>query len=172
MFSKEKIEIALRVYHQCGSLTETIRILGYPARTTLYNWIAAEDSEEPSNKLPQRINPHPYKPSLEVKMEAVRRCFALRESVTAVSKEIGYSRNSIYTWRNKYSQGETASLMGKKKTTTAAAVDNSASDKTSALMIEELQQKIERLELKVAIFEEVVNVLKKRPRRQPEEPKK
>lgn len=161
MFSKEKIEIALRVYHQCGSLVETIRILGYPARTTLYNWIAAEGPKEPENKLPQPINQHPYKPSTEVKMEAVRRCFVFGENVTSVSKDMGYSRNSIYTWRKKYSQGETALLMDDKKIVSDAAAEDSAPNK--APTIEELQKKIDRLELKVAIFEEVINVLKKDP---------
>lgn len=28
MYSQDKIDIALQVYHQCGSVTETIRILG------------------------------------------------------------------------------------------------------------------------------------------------
>lgn len=161
MFSKEKIEIALRVYHQCGSLVETIRILGYPARTTLYNWIAAEGPKEPENKLPQPIDQHPYKPSPEVKIEAVRRCFVFGENVTSVSKDMGYSRNSIYTWRKKYSQGETALLMDDKKIVSDAAAEDSAPNK--APTIEELQKKIDRLELKVAIFEEVINVLKKDP---------
>lgn len=39
MYSQDKINIALQVYHQCGSVTNTIRMLGYPTRRALYTWI-------------------------------------------------------------------------------------------------------------------------------------
>ena len=39
MYSQDKIDIARQVYHQCGSVTETIRVLGYPTRRALYTWI-------------------------------------------------------------------------------------------------------------------------------------
>ena len=42
MYSQDKIDIALQVYHQCGSVTETIRVLGYPTRRLLYTWIENE----------------------------------------------------------------------------------------------------------------------------------
>lgn len=32
MYSQDKIKVALKVYHQCGSVTTTIRVLGYPTR--------------------------------------------------------------------------------------------------------------------------------------------
>ena len=43
MYSKEQKDIALRIYHQTESVTETIRILGYPTRRNLYTWIAEEN---------------------------------------------------------------------------------------------------------------------------------
>ena len=42
MYSQDKINIALQVYHQCGSVTNTIRMLGYPTRRALYTWIENE----------------------------------------------------------------------------------------------------------------------------------
>ena len=39
MYSNEQKDIALRIYHQTESVTETIRILGYPTRRNLYTWI-------------------------------------------------------------------------------------------------------------------------------------
>ena len=42
MYSKQQKEIALRLYHQTESVTKTIRILGYPTRQNLYNWIYEE----------------------------------------------------------------------------------------------------------------------------------
>lgn len=44
MYSKEQKNIALRIYHQTESVTETIRILGYPTRRNLYTWIAEENT--------------------------------------------------------------------------------------------------------------------------------
>lgn len=42
-YSKEKKEVALKVFHQTHSVSETIRILGYPTRKQLCNWIALEN---------------------------------------------------------------------------------------------------------------------------------
>ena len=44
MYSKEQKDIALLIYHQTESVTETIRILGYPTRRNLYTWIAEENT--------------------------------------------------------------------------------------------------------------------------------
>ena len=41
-YSKQQKNRALQLYHQLGSITEVIRILGYPTRRQLYNWIYEE----------------------------------------------------------------------------------------------------------------------------------
>ena len=83
MYSQDKIDIALQVYHQCGSVTETIRVLGYPARRALYTWIENEGMPKSPRKEAIHANTaeHPRNPSLEVKMDALRRCFELGESI-------------------------------------------------------------------------------------------
>ena len=43
MYSYEKKSIALKVFHQTNSVSETIRILGYPTRRQLYSWIDDEN---------------------------------------------------------------------------------------------------------------------------------
>ena len=40
LFTYEKKHRALQLYEQTHSVTETIRILGYPERATLYRWIS------------------------------------------------------------------------------------------------------------------------------------
>lgn len=55
MYSKEKKEIALKLFHQTDSISETIRILGYPTRTQLYKWIAAENALPKERKQLPRI---------------------------------------------------------------------------------------------------------------------
>ena len=50
MYSQDKIDVALKVFHQCGSVTTTIRVLGYPTRRALYTWIANEGSAKSERK--------------------------------------------------------------------------------------------------------------------------
>ena len=78
MYSQDKINIALQVYHQCGSVTNTIRMLGYPTRRTLYTWIENEGIPKAQRKPLENINTvaHPRNPSIEVKMDAIHRCLA------------------------------------------------------------------------------------------------
>ena len=73
MYSQDKIDIALQVYHQCGSVTETTRVLGYPARRVLYTWIGNEGLPQPPRKELTHVNMagYPRNPSLEVKMDAI-----------------------------------------------------------------------------------------------------
>lgn len=78
MYSKEKIEIALKVFHQTESVIETTRILGYPTRRQLYNWIPhANESPKVRKQLRVVRNPpkHLLNPSVEVKLDAIKRCF-------------------------------------------------------------------------------------------------
>ena len=68
MYSKEQKDIALRIYHQTESVTETIRILGYPTRRNLYTWIAEENTPPKTRKeYPVINNPpdHPRNPPLD-----------------------------------------------------------------------------------------------------------
>ena len=116
MYSQDKINVALKVYHQCGSVTTTIRVLGYPTRRALYTWIANEGvarSERKPLKLPNTAE-HPRNPSVEVKMNAICRCFELGESIKLVSEDIGYTRASIYSWRKKYLHVGITALMNDK----------------------------------------------------------
>lgn len=62
MYSKEQKDIALRIYHQTESVTETIRILGYPTRRNLYTWIAEENTPPKTRKEYPVINNPPDHP--------------------------------------------------------------------------------------------------------------
>ena len=73
---------ALEVFYQTNSVSETIRILEYSTRRQLYTWIAAENIVKGQHKhLPCFANPseHPRNPPLDVKLDAIRRCFKQRE---------------------------------------------------------------------------------------------
>lgn len=93
--------MALKVYHQCGSVTDAVRIPGYPTRRTLYTWIAQEGTVKTERKPLNNTNTaeHPRNPPFEVKMDAIHCCFEPEESVKSVSKDINYTRAGIYSWR-------------------------------------------------------------------------
>ena len=130
MYSKEQKDIALRIYHQTESVTETIRILGYPTRRNLYTWIAEENTPPKTRKeYPVINNPpdHPRNPPLEVKLDAIHRCYELGENIKYVSEDIGYSRASIYQWRKRYLKEGTLGLMNHKNITLGTLVEGSVS---------------------------------------------
>ena len=130
MYSKEQKDIALRIYHQTESVTETIRILGYPTRRNLYTWIAEENTPPKTRKkYPVINNPpdHPRNPPLEVKLDAIHRCYELGENIKYVSENIGYSRASIYQWRKRYLKEGTLGLMNHKNITPGTLVEGSVS---------------------------------------------
>lgn len=117
MYSKEQKSTTLEVFHQTNSVSETIRILGYPTRRQLYTWIATENVVKRERKpLPRFANPpeHPRNPPLDVKLDAIRRCFEHGENIKYVSEDIGYSRASIYQWRKRYLKEGTLGLMNNK----------------------------------------------------------
>ena len=99
MYSKQQKEAALKLYKQSKSVSETVRILGYPTRKQLYNWVYEEKHPPKKRKKLTAVgNPpyHPRNPSLDVKLNAIYRCFELGENIKYVSDDIGYSRASIY----------------------------------------------------------------------------
>ncbi len=44
MYSKQQKETALKLFKETQSVSETVRILGYPTRKNLYNWIYEKKS--------------------------------------------------------------------------------------------------------------------------------
>ena len=79
MYSKEQIKDALDQYYGSKSVTKTVRILGYPTRRTLYNWINNKDTPKDKRKKTVFINTeqNPRNPSVEIKINAIHRCFEM-----------------------------------------------------------------------------------------------
>lgn len=167
MYSQEQKEKAIQLYDQTKSVTETIRILGYPTRRNLYTWISEKNSPPKVRKDYQIIvNPpeHPRNPSLDVKLDAIHRCFQLGENIKYVSEDIGYSRTGIYQWRKRYLKEGTLGLMNNKNVTpekleeeTVIGTDSSPNE------IEQLKSKMQDMQLEIDILKETINVLKKDP---------
>ena len=164
MYSQEKIDIALKVYHQCGSVTTTIRVLGYPTRRALYTWIANEGTVKPKRKSLQLVNTaeHPRNPPVEVKMNAIHRCFELGESIKSVSEDIGYTRTSIYSWRKKYLHGGITALINDKNIKPDTLTEGSPSIASDSDLAQ-LRNQLRDMQMEIDILKETINVLKKDP---------
>ena len=164
MFSQEKINTALKKYYQCGSVTKTIRTLGYPARRTMYLWIENEGKEKFPRKELNITNTaeHSRNPSVDIKIDAIHRCFELGESVKSVSEDIGYSRASIYQWHKRYLRGGAIALMNNKNISPGQlkkGMETPSSDQD----IRQLQEQVNDLQMEIDILKETINVLKKDP---------
>lgn len=169
MYSQKQKSSALEVFHQTNSVSETIRILGYPTRRQLYTWIAAENMVKRERKpLPRFANPpdHPRNPPLDVKLDAIRRCFEHGENIKYVSEDIGYSRASIYQWRKRYLKEGTLGLMNNKNISSGELKEGTtpveSSDSSSHDMVELMNQMLE-MQMEIDILKETINVLKKDP---------
>lgn len=169
MYSKEQKSIALEIFPQINSASETIRIWGYPTRRQLYTWIATENMVKRERKqLPRFANPpkHPRNPPLDVKLDAIRHRFEHGENIKYVSENIGYSRASIYQWRKRYLKKGTLGLMnnknippGKIKEGTTATESNASSSHEVA----ELKNQVLEMQMEKDTLKETINVLKKTP---------
>jgi len=167
MYSKQQKDIALNLYHQTESVSDTVRMLGYPTREHLYNWIREELNPPKSRKeYPIVDNPpsHPRNPPLEVKLDAIHRCFELGENIKYVSEDIGYSRTSIYQWRKQYLKEGTLGLMNNKNITPGEQKAGITVDSTIASDdIEQLKSQVQDMQLEIDLLKETINVLKKDP---------
>ena len=173
MYTKEQEELALKAYEQLGSVHAVIRRLGYPSESTLYRWYERRNAglenrygraAEIPDKSDHKCNTpdHPRHPSAEFKYEVLRRCFELGEDVEYVSREIGYSRMSIYTWRRKYLKYGMVGLMAKRKSIPRKPLP--ADDpKPQSEEMQALQEQVRHLQFEVDVLKETLAVLKKDP---------
>lgn len=152
----------MNLYHQFGSVTKTVQVLGYPTRQALYQWICNEVKPIKQRKALELTNTkfHPRNPPFQVKMDALHRYFELGESIKSVSEDIGYTRSSIYAWRKKYPKKGAIALMNNKIIQPETLEEGSASSKAK---VEELKVQMLDMQLEIDILKETINVLKKDP---------
>ena len=173
MYTKEQIEIALKEFERLGSAQATITLLGYPSHSTLYRWyehrLANKQNYHGSPEKPYSVENkyinsarHPRHPDTNLKLEAIKRCFSLGEGVEYVSRDIGYSRMSIYKWYRQYKKYGVAGLMSSKKQIKRENIDFNA-ESVTVQDISELQDQIKQLQMEVDVLKEALNLLKKDP---------
>ena len=173
MYTREEKERALKEFERLGSVQAVITLLGYPSRHTLYDWYRNKIANTPdyhgSLNKPYQVKEkylnrpeHPRYPDANLKLDAIKRCFSLGEGVEYVSREIGYSRMSIYTWYRKYQKYGVAGLMSSKKQLKREDIDINTNFPEQQEIIE-LQEQIKQLQMEVDVLKEALNLLKKDP---------
>ena len=173
MYTREEKERALKEFERLGSVQAVITLLGYPSRHTLYDWYRNKIANTPdyhgSLNKPYQVKEkylnrpeHPRYPDANLKLEAIKRCFSLGEGVEYVSREIGYSRMSIYTWYRQYRKYGVAGLMSSNKQIKREDIDINTNFPEQQEIIE-LQEQIKQLQMEVDVLKEALNLLKKDP---------
>ncbi len=176
-YTNQQEEMALKIFEQTGSIRATIQQLGYPSPATLYRWHEHHhagikkwhgyygQSESDTNKTYScNTADHLRHPSAEIKLNAIRRCFELGEDVEYVSREIGYSRCSIYKWRRLYLERGAVGLMSSKKNIKREPLDSKQPDEIlTTETARDFQKQIDKLQMEVDVLKETINVLKKDP---------
>ena len=173
MYTKEQKERALKEFERLGSVQAVVTLLGYPSRHTLYDWYRNKIADiadyhgslDKEYQIKQKyINApnHPRNPDANLKLDAIKRCFSLGEGVDYVSRDIGYSRASIYSWYRKYQKFGVAGLMSSKKQIKRENIDFNT-EPSKQQEISELQEQIKQLQMEVDVLKEALNLLKKDP---------
>ena len=175
-FTKKQIRFALLLFEKTQSASQTIRILGYPTRTSLYRWVrryrviggSVHDEDPSENKwvtvnTPQR----PLHPPLSVKLRILERCFEKGEEIKAVSSETGYSRASIYNWYRKYRKEGAVGLMSKRRNRDLyrrplSDFPASVPDSDSQLSeLKALREKVIDMQMEIDLLKGTIDALKK-----------
>ena len=173
MYTKEQKERALKEFERLGSVQAVVTLLGYPSRHTLYDWYRNKIADiadyhgslDKEYQIKQKyINApnHPRNPDANLKLDAIKRCFSLGEGVEYVSRDIGYSRASIYSWYRKYQKFGVAGLVSSKKQIKRENIDFNT-EPSKQQEISELQEQIKQLQMEVDVLKEALNLLKKDP---------
>ena len=142
---------ALIALRDCGTYSGAERATGI-SRETIRGWAA-------SGSLPRARRKSPVRLAYEEKVAVVRRP-CLGERAEALAAEAGVSASAVYGWRATLRREGALALMGDREVAARAAAGG-----PGAASAEELAARNRELELRVAVLEAKLEILKKRPRR-------
>ena len=162
MFSPEERQRAVELYFTTTMTTaQVVKRLGYPTRQCLERWLAADP----------RYAGHMAKPiiPLETRTKAIELVLGGMQQKQA-ARQLGVSVGAVHNWVKAYREGGMAALQARNrnaaqngKTASAPRRSRNAGDGNDDA--EALRRRVEELELENALMREVVEVVKKRPRR-------
>ena len=153
-YTKEQVHAALILYRKLQSLPKVVETLGYPSRGALACWV----HQHPEVVAP-KSHKRPIKAPIDVKLDAIRRCYENGETLKSVAEEIGYSSVAILTWHKKYLEKGLVGLMNKSDTESSRSPESIQNAKD----IEALKAQMMDMQMEIDILRETLNVIKKDP---------
>ena len=160
MFSPEERQRAVELYFTTPMTTaQVVKRLGYPTRQCLERWLAGDP----------RYAGHMAKPiiPLETRTKAIELVLGGMQQKQA-ARRLGVSIGAVHNWVKAYREGGMAALQPRNRN---ASQSNKPAPRRSRNAgdgnddAEALRRRVEELELENALMREVVEVVKKRPRR-------
>jgi transposase InsO family protein/transposase-like protein len=167
-FTKEQRKQAIEYYLTHGkSISVTIKALGFPRRTAMRKWVQEDLPDEEKHCL---ANKTLIKCTKEQKEQAVIKLCAGDGTAKKIAAEAGVSESTLYIWKKRLRNEGCHVEMSKKKSAkpakTEAPSEKSLSEletkkETLTREVEDLEEKIFRLQLEHDILEKADEILKK-----------
>lgn len=156
-YTKEQIFTALSLYNKLKSMPKVVELLGYPSVTMLWNWKRMYPEITASHK--HRKHRKWIRASIDIKLNAIRRCIDNGEMVKSIAEDIGYSSVAIWQWIKKYTEEGYISLMNQSNSNRS----NNPKNTNSKDDIDALKAQMLDMQMEIDILKETINVLKKDP---------
>jgi transposase-like protein len=160
-FSDTQKKVAVDHYFEHGRcLALTAKALGYPSKTLLSSWV--QDRDPPSRtRVVGRIQPLPP----EVKRSAVVALCMRAGSAESVARQVGVSRQALYSWKNQLLGHDTCAPMKRQK-------DQPEGSERAELeqQLEALRQDVRRLQIEQDLLKKANELLKKGTGHRPASP--
>ena len=164
-FTEEQRRQAIEHYYSHGRcVSRTVRLLGYPSRTLLKQWLLEEHPEDfPSCSKGSSL----LYLSEEQKEQAVLDLCSREGSAKEVADKYGVSRYSLYAWKHKLLPEGSPTQMSKgnkrqKPKIDGKQIEELASEITSlSAEAEELRKQIHRLQLEKDALQKATEIIKK-----------
>nr|WP_278764615.1 helix-turn-helix domain-containing protein [Bifidobacterium catenulatum] len=165
MFSPEERERAVELYFTTPMTTaQVVEHLGYPTRQCLERWLAKDP----------RYAGHMAKPiiPLETRTKAIELVLGGMQQKQAAER-LGVSIGAVHNWVKAYRKGGMAALQPRNRNASQSNKPSPRRSRNAGAVCDDaeaLRRRVEELELENTLMREVVEVVKKRPRRRPPAP--
>lgn len=156
-YSEDEINFAVEYYMNHGkNITHTVKVLGYPSRSTLSCWIEDKYPEQESSVLKGTTL---LKYSYDEKIKTVIDFCCREGSAEKIVEETGISRTSLYNWKKQLLPQKVTKSMLKESKNKTEKLHLQISELQEE--VKELQSQIYRLQMEKDALEVASKLLKK-----------